>query len=377
MPNAYVLGAGMVPFGRHPDTPVEELGGWACLAALEDAGLGPGSLNAAYCGHVAQGMTLGERILDRVGLAGVPVANFENACASSSTALHFACLSVSAGQYDVVLVVGAEKMKHGLLPLGHLLENDLDVLVGRTVPARSALFANRYAVEFGLTPEDLAAVAVKNSRNAALNPYAQLRQSVTIEEVLAAPMIATPLTRLMCCPTSDGAAAVVVGSAAVARRLRHRAVEIVASHLQGGECLGTRKVGNSTARAAAAVYTRAGLGPGDVDLVEALDHTVMAEILLYEDLGFCSPGDGVELVRHGETGREGRVAFSPGGGLLKRGHPLGATGVAQVAEAVWQLRGEAGARQVPGARVALTHAAGSVFTGMDDEASVTVHLLAR
>jgi acetyl-CoA acetyltransferase len=289
-----------------------------------------------------------------------------------------AWLAVAAGQHDAVLVMGAEKMRRGLLPLTRLAEGDLEGLLGKTIPSLSALFASRYAIDYGLTPEDLAAVAVKNRRHAALNPYAQYQQAVSVDEVLSSPMISTPLTRLMCCPTSDGAAAAVICSGRHARGQRSRAVRVLASHLEGGVYLGTRPAPNATARAARRAYERAGIGPEDVDVAEGLDYTSMAEILLYEDLGLVGPGDGVKVVRDGRHGSSGaRFVFSPGGGLLGRGHPLGATGVAQVAEIVWQLRGEAGERQVPAARVGLTHAAGGVITGVDDEASVTIHLLAR
>ena len=374
---AHVIGVGMVPFGRHAETPIEDLAAKACLAAVDDAGLELRQIEAAYCGHVSQGMTLGQRVLDRIGIAGIPVANFENACASSSTALHFACLSITADQYDVVLVIGAEKMQPGLLPLTDLMESDLEALVGQTIPSLSAIFANRYREDHDLTPEDLASVSVKNRSHAAANPYAHHRKTLSAADVLSSPMISAPLTRLMCCPTSDGAAAVIVCGDKIARRHRRRAVQVVETHIEGGHVIGTRDMPNATARAARAIYDRAGIGPDDVDLVEALDYTSMAEILLYEDLGFCAPGDGVTMVRDGETGLEGRVAFSPGGGLLGRGHPLGATGVAQIAEAVWQLRGDIGDRQVKGAKVALTHAAGGVITGVDDEGVVNLSLLAR
>lgn len=374
---ANIIGVGMAPFGRHDQTAVEDLAGRACLAALDDSGLELRQIQAAYCGHVSQGMTLGERVLDRIGIAGIPVANFENACASSSTALHFACLSVAAGQYDVVLVIGAEKMQPGLLPLADMMESDLEALVGQTVPSLSAMYANRYREDHELQPEDLAAVAVKNSTNAARNPHAHHRRKLSVEEILSAPMISAPLTRLMCCPTSDGAAAVIVCNDKIARRYSGRCVQIADIHIEGGHVIGTKDLPNATARAARAAYDRAGIDPDDVDLVEGLDYTSMAEILLYEDLGFCGRGEGVGMIRDGETALDGRVAFSPGGGLLGRGHPLGATGVAQVVEAVCQLRGEAGDRQVRDAKVALTHAAGGVLTGVDDEGVVTIGLLTR
>lgn len=374
MGKAFILGGGMVPFARHHETSAEQLAATSCLEAVKDAGLELTQIDAAYCGHVLQGMTFGARVLDRLGIAGIPVINVENACASSSTALHLACLAVAAGQYDRVLVIGAEKMGRGLLQLNNLMDGDLEALIGMTVPSLSALLASRYMVRYPLTAEDLAAVAVKNRRNAAANPFAQRREAVTIEEVLASPVISSPLTRLMCCPTSDGAAAVVLGNERAARR-QGAAIEIRGSHIEGGRLIGVNEMPNATARAARGCFERAGLGPADVDMVEALDYTSMAEVLLYEDLGFCAPGGGIRFLRDGKAEIGGDVAFSPGGGLIGRGHPLGATGVAQVVEAMWQLRGVATGRQVPDAKVALTHAAGGVITGVDDEAVVTVHLL--
>jgi acetyl-CoA acetyltransferase len=373
MRNTFLLGGGMTRFGRHADTPAEQLAVGACLDAVKDSGLELRDIQAAYFGHVTLGMTFGARVLDALGIAGIPVVNVENACASSSTALHLACVALAAGQYERVLVVGAEKMQRGILPLNQMMDGDLEAMVGVTVPGQSALCASRYMSKYDLSVEDLAAVAVKNRRNAALNDYAQHRTPVTVEEVLASPVISSPLTRLMCCPTSDGAAAVVIGNAAEARK--HSApVEIRASVIEGGHLLGVKDGPNTSARAARRCFAQAGVGPSDIDMVEALDFTSMAEIQLYEDFGFCAPGGGVAMVRNGDTELRGKVAFSPGGGLLGRGHPLGATGVAQAVEALWQLREQAGKRQVPDAKVAVTHAAGGVITGVDDEAVVTMHL---
>lgn len=373
----FVAGVGMVPFGRHPDALIDQLGATAAQAAIRDAAIEASSIQIAYCGHVNQGMTLGERILDRLGIAGIPTINVENACASSSSALSMAVMAVTAGQFETVLVVGAEKMRPGLLPLADLTEGDLEALLGKTIPSLSALMASRYAHDFDLTPEDLAAVAVKNSRRAAKNPYAHHRRELTIEEVLGSPMISTPLTRLMCCPTSDGAAAAVVVGGAAARAVKDRAVRIAASAMAAGSYIGRKDLPNATSRAAALAYEQAGIGPEDVDVAEGLDYTSMAEILLYEDLGLVKRGEGIRVVRAASEREAGRFVFSPGGGLLGRGHPLGATGIAQVAEIVWQLRGEAGERQVADAKVGLTHAAGGVITGVDDEGLVTVHLLHR
>ncbi len=374
MTGSIVVGAGVVRFGRYPEKSAIDLASEASLAAVRDAGVELKDVDAFFCGHVRQGMTFAQRVVDALGIAGIPAANFENACASSATALHFACLAVAAGRYRRVLVCGCEKMERGLLPLNDLMENDLEALIGMTVPGLSALMASWYGAHYDLKPEDLAAVAVKNRAHAAANPHAHLQTPVSAQEVLASPMISTPLTRMMCCPTSDGAAAIVVAPAGEAPSGR-QPVRILASHLEGGCLIGVDSVPNATARAAQRAYEQAALAPIDVDLVEALDYTAMAEILLYEDLGFCARGEGVRMLRDGETALGGRVCFSPGGGLIGRGHPLGATGVAQVVEAVVQLRHEAGGRQVPAARVALTHAAGGVITGIDDEAVVAVHLL--
>jgi acetyl-CoA acetyltransferase len=371
----YILGGGMVPFGRYLDVPAEQLAARACLEAIKDSGIALPDIDAAYCGHVRQGMTFSARVLDSIGIAGIPVVNVENACASSSTALHLACMAIAAGQYDCMLVIGAEKMERGLLQINEMMDSDLEALIGVTIPSQSALFASRYVTKHALTPQDLAAVSVKNRRNAARNPYAQYRTTVTAEEVLASTMISSPLTRLMCCPTSDGAAAIIIGNAALARRHGTK-VEIRGSIIQGGHVLGVKEGPNTTARAARQAYERTSLGPDDVHLVEALDYTSMAEIQLYEDLGFCASGEGIAMIRDRETELDGRVAFSPGGGLIGRGHPLGATGVAQAIEAMWQLRGVAGDRQVPHAKVALTHAAGGVITGVDDEALVNIHIFA-
>ncbi|HWB47389.1 MAG TPA: thiolase family protein [Hyphomicrobiaceae bacterium] len=370
---AFLLGGGMTRFGHHADISAEQLAVSACVEAIKDSGLELRDIQAAYFGHVTQGMTFGARVLDALGVAGIPVVNVENACASSSTALHLACVALAAGQYERILVVGAEKMQRGILPLNQMMDSDLEAMVGVTVPSQSALYTSRYMSKYDLSVRDLAAVAVKNRRNAALNDYAQHRTPVTIEEVLASPVISSPLTRLMCCPTSDGAAAVVIGTAAEARR-GSAPIEIRASVIEGGHLLGVREGPNTSARAARRCFEQAGVAPSDIDVVEALDYTSMAEIQLYEDFGFCASGGGAALVRNGDTELTGKVAFSPGGGLLGRGHPLGATGIAQAVEALWQLRGQAGKRQVAEAKVALTHAAGGVITGVDDEAVVTMHL---
>lgn len=374
MTGTIVVGVGMVHFGRHPDRSAVDLASEASLAAVCDAGIELKDVDAFFCGHVRQGMTFAQRVVDALGIAGIPATNFENACASSATALHFACLAIAAGRYRRVLVCGCEKMERGLLPLNDLMQNDLEALIGMTVPSLSALMASWYGAHYELKPEDLAAVAVKNRAHAAANPHAHMQTRVSTQEVLKSPMISTPLTKLMCCPTSDGAAAIVVTPVAEAPAGR-QPIRILASHLEGGYPIGVNAMPNATARAALRAYEQARIRPADVSLVEALDYTAMAEILLYEDLGFCARGEGVRMLREGETACGGRVCFSPGGGLIGRGHPLGATGIAQVVEAVVQLRHEAGERQVPAARVALTHAAGGVITGIDDEAVVGLHLL--
>jgi benzoylsuccinyl-CoA thiolase BbsB subunit len=309
----------------------------------------------------------------------VPIINVDNACSGGATALYEAQRAVSEGRYDVALVVGVDKLTQfggGTLPL---VTEDWEVQQGMVMPALYAMRARRYLHDRGASVEDLAAVTVKARRHSALNPYAQYRSAVSVEQVLAAKMIADPLTLLQCCPTGDGAAAVVVVSDAVLKRMGRPAITVRASVLHSG----TYEAGfrdmlrpEITYHSARDAYAEAGISPSDLDVVELHDAFSVAELVYYEALGLCEPGEGVKLLTTGGTSLGGSVVVNPSGGLLSKGHPVGASGVAQVVEAFWQLTGSAGARQVEGARFALTHVTGGGISGMDHGAC-SIHIFER
>jgi acetyl-CoA acetyltransferase len=304
------------------------------------------------------------------------VASVGNFCASGSTALRQTWMAVGSGLYDIGLAIGVEQLSkrpEGGQPLtsdGMEMEGEL----GFTPPAFFALAAQRYMERTGMTREALASIAVKNRRHAAENPNAHHREPLSLEQVLGSPMVADPLTRFSCCPTSDGAAAAVLVSREAAERLGlTRTVRLLASSLTSG----SYEAGEITnldldRRAAADAYEMAGIAPADVDVAEVHDAFTICEVVHYEDLGLCGPGEGPRLVAEGATEIGGTIPVSPSGGLLSRGHPLGATGIAQTHEIVTQLRGEAGSRQVEGARVGLTHCVGGFIT--HDAAASSVHL---
>lgn len=373
----FIVGAGMVPFGKHADTTLSELGARAAVAALEDAGLPEDRIEAAFVGSQWGGSMVGQRILKQTTMLGVPVVNVENACSSGATALRLARIAVGARLHDAVLVVGADKLSAQSGPLPRHPE-DFDGSLGLSPPALYAMRARRYLVDYDATAEDLAAVCVKNRRHAVHNEYAQFRKETSIDEVLGSRMVADPLTLLQCCARADGAAAVVVASEAVARRGPRAPVRILASELCSGRYVpGFRNmtIPEITERCAARAYGAAGIAPADVDLAEVHDAFSIAELLYYESLGFCRRGEGARLIRDGATALGGKLPVNVSGGLIAKGHPPGATGIAQVFEAVGQLRGVAGPRQVQGARIALTHCTGGGVSGLDHGAC-TIHVLA-
>jgi benzoylsuccinyl-CoA thiolase BbsB subunit len=376
-PNAYIVGAGMIPFGRHKDVPLSELAARAIGAALEDAQFTGDELGAAYYGSQWGGSMAGQRALKHTGLLGMPIVNVENACSSGSTALHLARQAVTTGVHELVLVIGADKLSTQAGPLPRHPE-DFDGSLGMSPPALYAARARRYLFEHDATPEDLAMVCVKNRRHAVDNPKALFRTETTVDEVLSSRMVADPLTLLQCCARADGAAAVIVASEAWARKAAKAPIRIAASQLCSGRYRGDFRdmtTPEITVRCAEKAYREAGIAAGDVHLAEVHDAFSVAEMLYYEALGFCARGAAKNLLRSGETTFGGRLPVNTSGGLIAKGHPPGATGVAQVCEVVDQLRGVAGLRQIKGARRALTHCTGGGVSGLDHGAC-TIHVFA-
>ena len=370
---ANIIGVGMTAFGRHEGRSLESLGAEAVRTALSDAGLDYSAIGMAFCGHVMQGMTAGERVLTEVGLTGIPIINVENACASGSTALYSAIMAVRSGMVDVALAVGFEVMGRGPIQAPSVESRMKERPAGQ--PALPWMFAevfNTHSRKYGTTVEQMAMVSVKNHAFAALNPKAQYGHPVNREEVMTARAVVDPLTLLMCCPTSSGAAAAIVTGDSV-RTSAKPPVQIVASVLESERGAPTNDpfhaVVDVNTRAASKAYAQAGIRPDALDLVELHDCFAIAEIVHYENLGLCERGEGGKFIEAGMSGPEGRIPVSTSGGLLAKGHPLGATGVAQVVEVVEQLRGEAGARQVRDAKIGLVHCQG--FGG-----AVGVHILA-
>lgn len=375
-----IIGAAMCRFGRYPDTSIQDLGWPVVKKAVEDAGIGPKEIEAAYAGSAYGGRLVGQRVLRPLGLLGLPVVNCENACSSGGTAFREACQAIANEEWDCALVIGIDKLSAlggGVLP-GQ--PDDWDVNVGLTMPALYAMRAGRYLHEHGITRERLAQVAVKAHRHGALNPWAQYQNEVTVEEVARARPVAEPFTLLHCCPTGDGAAALLLASEDKVRELGTRApVWVVASELNSGRFMtGFRDMTTPeiTVRGAREIWEMSGMGPDDIDVAEVHDAFSIAELLYYEAFGFCERGDAMALLESGATSLGGRIPVNPSGGLLCKGHPVGATGAAQLVELTWQLRGEAGRRQVEGAKVALAHCTGGGIAGLDHGAC-SINILSR
>ena len=379
MTEVFVVGIGMTKFGKHPDRAVADLGTEAVLEAIRDADIDPRRIEAAYCGHVFQGMVAGQRVLAQTGLAGIPLTNVEDACSSGAVAIREASLAIRAGEHDVVLALGMEhlttRFRGALTPA----EDDLEASVGLTMPAIYAMRARRHMEEFGTTRRQLALVSVKNKRNASLNPLSQFQKPVSVEEVITSRPIAEPLCLYDCSPVSDGAAAVILCSDRRLRQLtrRRRPIRLAAAALRTGEVesgLSSMAFEPLTRRTAEAAYEQAGIGPEEIGLAEVHDCFTIAEVLRVEGLGLFPVGEYPVRLERGEADIGGALPVNPSGGLLGKGHPLGATGVAQVVELVRQLRGEAGPRQVAGARVGLAHCRGGKAAGVEG-AACTVNIL--
>jgi acetyl-CoA acetyltransferase len=357
-----VAGIGLHPFGRFDDTSTTQMGVVAVRQALADAGVERGGFQAAFCGAVYAGVAAGHKVLDAMGMTGMPIVDIEAGCASGGAALMLAAGAIRAGQYDTVLVYGVEKMPKGIIR-SSFFEPWREQAGLAATPAYFALRAQRLMRESGVTKQHLASVVVKNRRNGVNNPDAMFRKEVTAADVLASRVVCEPLHLWMLCSPNEGAAAVVLRRGTGGVELAAAALR---SHLPGnvlGEAtpmsgLATDDVTPPTTLAARAAYEEAGLGPDDLDVVECQDTDAARELLSYEELGLCNPGDAAKLVETGATEMSGSLPVNPSGGLLSKGEPLGASALGQVVELTRQLRGDAGPRQVDGARVALSHTVG-------------------
>ena len=424
MRDVYIAGAGMTAFGKFMGSSVRKLAEEAVAGALLDAQATPGDVEMAFFSNATAGILTGQEMirgqvaLRYTGVLGVPIVNVENACASASSAFYLAHMAVASGQVDIAMAIGSEKLTHpdkmrSFAAIGTAV--DLDNLAAardaltRTllgmgsaagpdagspmpvgaeiVPEKKsdgsgkspfmdvyAAMTRHYMEQSGATPEDFARIAVKNQGNGKLNPKAQYGGDITVDEVMSSRQISGPLTLLMCSPIGDGAAAIVLCSEEAARRLGAETVRVRATALVSGRDRTPDEPG-AVERAVAKAYDMAGVGPEDLNVCEVHDAAAPAELMIYEELGLCGPGEGPKLLASGETALGGRVPVNPSGGLLAKGHPIGATGCAQLVELADQLRGRCGARQVEGAQVALAENGGG-FLG-SDPAAIVITVLSR
>ena len=372
--DVYIIGVGQTPCGKFPAKAAHVLGREASWAAIKDAGIYARDIEIGFCGHVYQGMGVGQRTLKDIGLVGQPVINVEGACGSGTLSFWEAWRTIAFGQNNVALAWGVENlskiMSGGPLPLE---EDDIEVALGMSMPGLYAMRAKRYMDEYGVSAETLAKVVVKSRQHASKNPIAQFRKETTIEAVLSDPVICDPLTRSMCCPVGDASAAAVLVSGdmldTIKRDKSRMPIKVLGCVAQSGgyasatglTCDPSENVGRTSQMA----YEQAGLGPKDMDVVEIHDAFAIAELIVAEALGFAEKGEGARLIEEGKSNFDGDIAINPSGGLLSRGHPVGATGLLQTVEIVNQLRGEATGCQVPDANIGLIETMGGAQPAMD------------
>jgi acetyl-CoA acetyltransferase len=406
MREVVVLGVGMTRFGKFLDRSIKDLSREAVEKTLQHARIDRKEVEAAYVSSSMAGLMTGQESirgqvwLRPLGIEGIPIFNVENACASASSAFHLGWLSVAAGLYECVLVLGAEKLydrdkMKSFMALGTAVDIEEVGKIIELIEAEGlggvstegsgenrsifmdfyAALARYYMREHGAEPEHFGKLAVKSHYNGSLNPHAQYRERVTLEEVMNSPSVAPPLTRLMCAPISDGAAAAVICSEEYARSRTDKPVFVAATVNQSG-ISGVPLGGEGIVRRMVPLaYEQAGIGPGDLDVVEVHDATSVSEYGFMEDLGVCGPGEAKDWIDRGWTEIGGKIAFNTSGGLVTKGHPVGATGLGMIAEVVWQLRGEAGERQVAEPKVGLTLNGGGVLG--TEPAAMSIHIFKR
>ena len=376
---AFVIGVGMTKFEKpgSKDWDYPDMGREAGQKALADAGLEIGDIEQAAVGYCAGDSTCGQRAFYELGTTGIPIYNVNNNCSTGSTALFMAKQFVEGGLSECTMAMGFEKMEKGSLGVKYTdrtmpMDKHFKVMIDErgfepTAPAAPQMFGNagiEHMERYGTTPEHFAKIAYKNHKHSVNNPYSQFRDEYTLQQILDSPTIYGPLTKLQCCPTSDGGGAAIIASEDFVRAhgLEDQAVEILGQHMTTdfastfNEKSMIKMVGSDLTKSASQkVYEQSGFGPENVDVVELHDCFSCNEMVTYEALGLCEEGKGGEFVDSEAQTYGGKVVVNPSGGLISKGHPLGATGLAQCAELCWQLRGEAEARQVEGAKLALQH----------------------
>jgi benzoylsuccinyl-CoA thiolase BbsB subunit len=381
MRDVAVIGVGQSTFGKSPQRAAADLGKEAVVAALNDSGVGPKDIQVAYTSRLYDAMVTGQGVLKEVGIRGIEMINVENACAGGATAFRGVWKEIATDQCDVGIAIGVESMTTSPIA-GKLIppdKDDLEGQLGLTMPGIFAILARRQMELYGTTLEDFAQISVKNHHHGCLNPFAQYRKEFTVEEILNSRMICDPITLLQCCPNTDGAAAAILCSMDIARKYTTKPIRVIGSALLSGEYrylqedMTISPLGSKTAKMA---YEMAGVGPEDIDVVELHDAFANEEMLRYEELGLCKPGEGTSLIRERATWIGGRIPVNPSGGLLALGHPLSASGVRNIAEIVLHLRGQAGDRQTPNAKVGLAHMLGGSVAGLEAGAC-GIHILAQ
>ena len=408
MRDVAIIGAGMTRFGKFLDRSMKDLTREAVDAALGSAGIDKSKIETAVVGNAAAGLVTGQEcirgqvVLREMGIGAIPIINTENACASSSTAFHLAWLYVASGMYDMALAVGVEKLYHedkrkSFAAIGAAVDVEWmqqmqaamkasrggdgggQGAIGEGAGEKRSMFMDFYAAfarqhmqRHGTTKEQFGNIAVKNHYHGSLNPHAQYREVYTLEEILESPLVAEPLTRLMCSPIGDGAAAAILCPADKAKQFTTKPVHILASCIGSGSDHAPGEPG-ITERVARQAFEQAGVGPEDLNVIEMHDASAPAELVLYEELGLCALGEGGKLIDSRATYADGRIPVNTSGGLISKGHPIGATGVAQIYEIFSQLRGEAGDRQVANPRVGLTENGGGMVRA--EAAALSVHIL--
>ena len=380
MSDVYIVGVDMIKFGRFPDRTVPELAAEAALLALDDAGLTIKDMQALFSGNLGQASGMvGQRMLAEIGQTGIPVTNVANACATGATAFRDGWMSIKAGVYDLVLAVGVEQMGKGLLGGGAGISTE-GLIGSGTMPAMFAQIGMEHTRKWGTTFEQFAKVSVKNHHHSTMNPKSMYRVETPLEQVMGSEMISYPNTKLMCSVNVDGSAAAVLASEAAVKRLglMDRAVKIRTSVMSSNPFeerqMAMPDFSVATRLAAKWAYESAGVGPQDINLVELHDCFATAELVHYENLGLCADGEAGRLIDDGVTALGGKVPVNVSGGLLSKGHPLGATGIANIYEVATHLRGTAGERQVEGARMGLTHVVGG---GPGMGTACAIHILEK